>query len=160
MIRALYGVSSAGSAEFWHCLFYHHLKKLNDKSRERDISGELFMAGFLSKLGTVQVSSNTMCLTNFVAAAAIDAQNDIEEERKYKDNKYRYAANINELIGVLKDRLVLALTQDSADKQVAMIQSIVGEIQRYVVPIRPERSTPRRASPRKSKFHHNLKANC
>ena len=101
-----------------------------------------------------------MCLTNFVAAAAIDAQNDIEEKRKNKDNKYRYTANINELIGVLKDRLVLALIQDSADKQVAMIQSIVDEIQRYVVPIRPKRSTQRRASPRKSKFHHNQKANC
>ena len=37
---------------------------------------------------------------------------------------------------------------------------IVDEIQRYVVPIRPKRSTPRRASPRKSKFHHNQKANC
>ena len=65
-----------------------------------------------------------MFLTNFVAAVAIDAQDDIEEKRKDKDNKYRYVANINELIGVLKDRLLLALTQDSTDKQVAMIKSI------------------------------------
>ncbi|MGL5514806.1 MAG: IS4 family transposase [Sporomusa sp.] len=40
-----------------------------------------------------------MYLTNFAAAIAIDVQDDIEENRKEKDNKYRYKANINELIG-------------------------------------------------------------
>jgi hypothetical protein len=101
-----------------------------------------------------------MYLTNAAAAAAIDAQNDIDEERKEKDNKYRYVANINELIGVLKDRFVLALTQDSTDKQEAIIRAILDEIKRYVVPIRPYRSIPRKTSPRKSKFHHNQKVNC
>jgi DNA-directed RNA polymerase subunit F len=100
-----------------------------------------------------------MHLTNFAAAAAIDAQKEIEETRKEKGNKYRYKANINELIGILKDRLVFALSLDSADDQTDMIDSILDEIKRYVVPIRPKRSVPRK-SPRNSKFHHSKKANC
>lgn len=101
-----------------------------------------------------------MYLTNFAAAVAIDAQEDIDEARKDKDNKYQYKANLNELIGILKDRLVLALVQDSPNEQAVIIDSILEEIKRYVVPIRPDRSTPRKASPRKSKFHHNQKSNC
>ena len=101
----------------------------------------------------------SMYLTNFAAAAAIDAQKEIEETRKGKGNKYQYKANINELIGILKDRLVFALTLDSSDDQADMIESILDEIKRYVVPIRPKRSVPRK-SPRNSKFHHNRKANC
>lgn len=101
-----------------------------------------------------------MYLTNFAASAAIDVQDDIDDARKENDNKYQYKANINELIGILKDRLVFALTIDDSDKQTSLIDSILNEIKRYVTPIRPYRSVPRNASPRKSKFHHNQKVNC
>jgi len=101
-----------------------------------------------------------MLLSNFVAAAAIDVQKDIEEARKDKNNKYQYKANLNELIGILKDRLVFALTLDSPDEQASVFDSIHDEIKRYVVPIKPSRSSPRNKSPRKAKFHHNQKVNC
>ena len=101
-----------------------------------------------------------MYLTNFAAAAAIDAKEEIEKEREDKGNKYQYKANINELIGILKDRLILALAEKNTNEQVAKINSILDEIKGYVVPLRPERSVPRNPSPRKVKFHHNQKANC
>ena len=101
-----------------------------------------------------------MYLTNFAASCAIDVQEEIESKREDKDNKYQYQANINELIGVLKDRLVLALAEDDPAKQAAKISLILDEIKEYVVPIRPGRSVPRNSSPRKTKFHHNQKANC
>lgn len=101
-----------------------------------------------------------MYLTNFAAACAIDVQTEIEESRKDKENKYKYKVNMNELIGVLKDRLVLALAEDNTDTQSSMIQSILDEIKTYVIPIRPNRCVQRKPSPRKSKFHHNQKANC
>ena len=101
-----------------------------------------------------------MYLTNFVAATAIDVQEEIEEARKDKNNKYQYKANLNELIGILKDRFVFAIAQDDPKEQELMLQSILSEVKRYVVPIRPERSTHRNPSPRNSKFHHNQKANC
>ena len=101
-----------------------------------------------------------MYLTNIAAAAQKDVQEDIEDARKDKGNKYRYKTNLNEIIGVLKDRFVFALAQDSQDEQKAMIDLIIQEIKRHVVPIRPNRSVPRNPSPRKCKFHYNQKANC
>jgi len=100
-----------------------------------------------------------MYLANFAAACAIDVQEEIEKERKNKDNKYQYKANLNELIGVLKDRLVLALAEDSPVVQVFKIDLILEEIRHLVIPIRPNRSVPRNPSPRRAKFHHNQKAN-
>ena len=102
----------------------------------------------------------SMYLANVAAAAAIDAQPEIEEARKDKNNKYEYHANLNEVIGVLKDRLVLALTEDDTAKKSAIIQGIIGEITRSVVPRRPDRQVARNSFPRKAKFHHNRKANC
>jgi hypothetical protein len=101
-----------------------------------------------------------MYLTNYAAAALSDARGDIEDARVDKDNKYKYKANTNELIGILKDRLVFALSQDDTDEQAAMIAVILGDVKRNVVPIRPKRSNPRSNSPRNSKFHHNQKVNC
>jgi len=101
-----------------------------------------------------------MYLTNCAAAALVDVQTDIDNARKEKGNKYQYKANMNELIGILKDRFVFAIAQDNDCIQQTMITSILDEIKRYVVPIRPERSSLRNPSPRKSKFHHNQKANC
>ena len=102
----------------------------------------------------------TMLLSNFVAAAAIDVQKDIENERKDKGNKYQYKANLNEVVGILKDRLVYALIQDSPDEQAAIIDSIQEEIKHYVTPVKPNRSVVRNKSPRQCKFQHNQKANC
>ena len=93
----------------------------------------------------------SMYLANVAAAAAIDAQPEIEEARKDKDNKYEYHANINELVGILKDRFVMALTEDSEEKQIERIQCIIEEIKRAVVPKRENRTKPRNPSPRKCK---------
>ena len=101
-----------------------------------------------------------MYLTNVASAAAYDAQQEIEAVRADKNNKYQYHANINELIGVLKDRFVLALANDNQDLQADIIRAIIQEIEGYVVPIRPDRDVPRYLTSRKAKFHHNIKANC
>jgi hypothetical protein len=110
--------------------------------------------------GIMQDFYATMLLTNFVAAAAIDVKETVEESRKDKENKYHYKANTNEIVGILKDRLVLALLLDSPEEQAVEIDNILAEITRYVVPIKPKRSVPRNKSPRDNKFSHNQKANC
>lgn len=101
-----------------------------------------------------------MFLTNIAAASAQDAQALIEQDREDKCNKYQYQANINELIGVLKDRLVQALTKNYPRLQALLIDIIIQEIRSNVVPKRLDRVVPRNPSPRKAKFHHNRKANC
>ena len=101
-----------------------------------------------------------MYLTNIAASALVDVQDDIDSSRNNKGNKYYYKANLNELIGILKDRFVFAVAQDSPDEQCTMIDLILHEVQRHVVSVKPGRSIPRNPKPRKAKFHHNQKANC
>jgi len=102
----------------------------------------------------------TMFLTNFAASCAIDVQYDIDEERNNKENKYQQKANMNELIGILKDRLVLALIQKHPKDMAEKIDSILDEIRRNTVPIKPNRSSPRDKTPHDKKYHHNHKSNC
>ncbi|MDR2522156.1 MAG: hypothetical protein LBC93_00415, partial [Synergistaceae bacterium] len=69
-----------------------------------------------------------------MAAAAEDEANAaIRKKRAGKDNKYEYAANLNQII-------------------------IAIEIEKSVVPIRPGRSVERPLTPRKTKYHHNRKS--
>ncbi len=103
---------------------------------------------------------SAMYLTNLTASIAIDAKEEIESTRIDKDNKYQYKANLNELIGILKDKFVFAIAQRRRKVQARLVEEIVDEVTRYVVPIRPNRTQPRNPSPRRAKFHHNQKANC
>jgi hypothetical protein len=102
----------------------------------------------------------TMFLENFSAACAIDVQDEIDEERNNKGNKHQQKANMNELIGILKDRLVLALIQDAPEEQARRIEAILEEIRRHTTQIKPNRSISRNKSTRNVKYHHNRKANC
>jgi len=126
------------------------------------VKNKLQLENFTSRTveGIEQDFYAAMYLTNVAAAAAIDAQSEIEDARKDKNNKYEYKANTNELIGVLKDRVVLALTYEAPSEQAAAIQCIIEEITRSVIPKRIDRSIPRKTCPRKSKFHHNRRVNC
>jgi hypothetical protein len=110
--------------------------------------------------GVLQDFYATMYLVNAVACAGYDVQAEIEAERADKDNKYRYKANVNELIGVLKDRLILALTKEPSEEQALLIEGLLKEIASSVVPVRENRLVPRNSFPRKVKFHHNRKVNC
>jgi len=102
----------------------------------------------------------SMYLVNFVACVAFDVQPDIDNSRVDKDNQYHYKANQNELIGILKDKLILAIAEKSPSMQAKLMDNIFEEVKRFVIPIRPNRTVPRNPSPRNSKFHHNQKANC
>lgn len=126
------------------------------------VKNKLQIENFTSRTieGIQQDFYATLYLTNTVAISAFDAQAEIDEARKDKENHYDYQANRNELIGILKDRFVQAVVQEDPDKSSTMIQCIVDEIAQSVVPKRLGRSIPRNPLPRKSKFHHNHKINC
>jgi hypothetical protein len=126
------------------------------------VKNKLQLENFTSRTaeGIEQDFYAAMYLTNIAAASAIDAQSEIEAARKDKNNKYEYKANTNELIGILKDRFVLALTYDEPSKQEVAIQSIINEIKSSVIPKRTDRTITRNPCPRKVKFHHNRRVNC
>jgi hypothetical protein len=99
-----------------------------------------------------------MTLANIAADFYREAQADVETEQKA--HKYRYQVNVNHEIGVLKDRRVKTLIEDDDKKRATMFDEILKLLKKRLIPIRPTRSLPRTAFPRKVKFHHNHKSNC
>jgi hypothetical protein len=99
----------------------------------------------------------TMYLSNVAAVAWWEAQAKVEKDREGKNNKYEYKVNVNHEIGVLKDRLIYALTNDDPSNEVEKIISLLAI---RVCPVKHNRSVKRNNSPRKSKFHWNSRSNC
>jgi len=101
----------------------------------------------------------TLFMANLVSSIEYEANKNIKQERVGKENKYEYKANQNEIIGILKDRFILAIACESDNERKKAMDGILETAQRYVVPIRPNRSIPRNPNPRKVRFHHNQKSN-
>jgi hypothetical protein len=114
----------------------------------------------VSKKAIEQDFYATMYLTNIAAAAWWEAQAIVEKERKGKNNKYKYQVNVNHEIGVLKDRLIYALSLDDRAEAAQEVKNIIGLLAKRVCPVKPERSVNRNNSPRKSKFHSNSRSVC
>ena len=83
-------------------------------------------------------------LLNMVAIAKNEANQKIAQNNKDKELKYEYIVNTNILIGKLKDSMVLMLLENNSEKRSSMLNSIMQEISRYTVPIRPGRSNIRK----------------
>ena len=102
----------------------------------------------------------TMYLANMVAIIKNEADQEITEERKDKDNKYEYQANVNTLIGSMRDRLADAVFSRNPAHRQKKLERIMLEVKKSVVPIRPDDgNTPRYENTRKSSHHHNKRHN-
>ena len=102
----------------------------------------------------------TMYLANMVAIIKNEADQEITEERKDKENKYEYQANVNTLIGSMRDRLADAVFSRNPAHRQKKLERIMAEVKNSVVPIRPDDgNTPRYENPRKSSHHHNKRHN-
>ena len=102
----------------------------------------------------------SMYLANMAAIAKNEADEKIKEERRNKDNKYEYQANVNTLIGSMRDRLADAVFTRNPNQRQKKLERIILEIQKSVVPIRPDDgNTPRLENTRKVKYHHNKRSN-
>jgi hypothetical protein len=100
-----------------------------------------------------------MTLANIAGGLYEEAQEGVEEEQRGKGNKWKYQVNVNHEIGVLKDRLIVMLLEKNDQRRGALFEEIIELLRSRLIPIRPNRSMPRR-HPRKAKFHHNHKSNC
>ena len=102
----------------------------------------------------------SMYLANMAAIAKNEADEKIKAERADSQNKYDYQANVNTVIGSLRDRLAEAVFSRNPLQRELKLLRIITEIQKSVVPIRPDDGkTPRYENPRKSRFHRNKKSN-
>jgi hypothetical protein len=100
----------------------------------------------------------TMTVANLAAAVKYDATQEIRDSRKHKDNKYTYSANINSIIGIMKDKFILYILFPNDDVGKNALKHILKYSKKCVVPIRPGRKFPRNR-PRASKYHKNIKFN-
>ena len=102
----------------------------------------------------------TMYLANMVAIIKNEADQEIAEERKDKENKYEYQANVNTLIGSMRDRFADAVFSRNPAHRQKKLERIMAEVKKSVVPIRPDDgNTPRYENTRKSSHHHNKRHN-
>lgn len=102
----------------------------------------------------------SMYLLNMAAIAKHEADEKIAADRKDKQNKYEYQANVNTVIGSLRNRLADAVFCSDSKTKDRLLNRIFLEIRHSVVPKRPDDgSVPRYQNPRKAKFHHNKKSN-
>ncbi|NFV11754.1 transposase [Clostridium sporogenes] len=83
----------------------------------------------------------TIYLSNMLALVKKDA---IEEKYENKSLKYDYKVKTNILIGKLKDYLILMLITKNPWKCNKILKYIQQEIQRNVIPIRPNRKFERK----------------
>jgi hypothetical protein len=102
----------------------------------------------------------TMYMSNLAAIAYWEAQAIVEAQREGKNNKYQYHVNVNHEIGVLKDAFIASLLIDDERLRTTRANHILFLLSKRVTPVRPGRSRRRDLPRRKSKFHHNMKANC
>ena len=96
-------------------------------------------------------------LSNMVALAKNEANEKIAQNNEDKNLKYEYKVNTNILIGKMKDSLVLMLLADNSEKRNAMFQSIMQEITKNMVPVRPGRSYIRKMGLKANKYPMNQK---
>ena len=102
----------------------------------------------------------SMYLANMAAIAKNEADKKIKETRKDKDNMYDYQANVNTLIGSLRDKLADAVFSRNPAHRQKKLERIMIEIQKSVVPVRPDDgTTPRYENSRKASHHHNKRHN-
>jgi hypothetical protein len=99
-------------------------------------------------------------LSNVIAVAAREAQPAVDLAREGKNNKHRYKINVNHAIGTFKDHFILALLEPRDEERATKTDKIIRLLCEHVIPERKGRAVPRNPSPRKARFHHNMKSNC
>ena len=102
----------------------------------------------------------TTALANLVSIAVNEAQPVVDQARENKSNKHKYKVNVNHVIGSFKDRFILALLDPNNSSRADKVAELVQLLAKHVVPVRQGRHVPRNPSPRKSRFHYNMKSNC
>lgn len=110
-----------------------------------------------TKIAVEQDFYASMYLSNMVALAKNEANEKIAQNNQDKNLKYDYKVNISILIGKLKDSLVLMLLEDNSEKRSAMLNRIMEQIPKNMVPIRPGRSKPRNMGRKAPKHSLNQK---
>ncbi len=89
-------------------------------------------------------------LSNMLVLAKNEANEEIKTEKK--NLKYEYKVNMNIFIGKMIPMLISALLEENSAKRGKLYTKVMESIERNIVPVRPDRSFPRREPSRKTKY--------
>jgi len=139
-----------------------YFKRWPIETKYNEIKNKLEVENFssLTENGVLQDFFISMYMSNVVAIGCMEAQPSVDEYYEYRGVTYQRRINVNDAIGTYKDRFIEAILEPRPRIRKKKIERILFLLIKSTVPIRPGRSAPRNASPRKSKFHHNKKSNC
>ncbi|SMD17140.1 hypothetical protein SAMN04488500_1481, partial [Sporomusa malonica] len=97
----------------------------------------------------------TIYLSNLMAIAKAEANENAESNKE--GLKYEYKVNINILISKMTQTLIECFYEDDLEKRMSLFDKAMKNITKNLVPIRPNRSFPRREPSRKNKYPVNKK---
>ena len=101
-----------------------------------------------------------MTAANMLASLVREANRTARKKRKKQETLYEYRVNVNHAVGVFKDRLIRVIIEEDRIARQYLMKETVRQMERRVVPIRPNRGVIRKGCHRKAKFHYNHKSNC
>jgi len=118
------------------------------ETKYRELKVMLQMENFTGKtvLTVLQDFYTTIFLSNVVAFAKLQSDEIIADRVKERKLKHPCKTNTNITIGILKDRLIMAMTAKNPMKRLAIINGIMKVIAENYTVIRPNRSYPRKQS--------------
>ena len=121
---------------------------LKNKLSIEDFSGQ-------SVLAVEQDYYATVTVANLVSILMFDNRKEIEAYNTSESRKYAYKQNVNTTIGLLKDELLYMLFDDSPRRRKRRMLRLMMHALRNLVPIRPDRSFPRKRSHPSNAFPAN-----
>jgi hypothetical protein len=101
-----------------------------------------------------------MTVANMLSSCVRQADAAVKEEREGRETRYEYRVNVNHAVGVFKDRLIGVVIEEKNRSRARLLRELIGEMQRRVMLVRPNREVERKKCSRKARFHHNHKSNC
>ncbi len=122
-----------------------------------DIKNKFELENFsgTSPLAVKQDFFATMFLRNMASIMIFENKEEIDKLHNNGENKYRYKANVNNVVSLLKTDLIQMLFTDSDRKRRNLLKKIYREISMAVIPERPDRSFLRKKKHPCSKFSQN-----
>jgi hypothetical protein len=108
-----------------------------------------------SPIAIMQDFYATIYLSNLMIMAKTEANENIESNKK--GLKYEYKVNMNILISKMTQTLIECFYEDNLKKRTKLFNKAMKNITRNLVPIRPDRSFPRKEPSRKNKYPINKK---
>lgn len=139
--------------------YIYHLR-WGIEEKYNDLKNKLQIENFsgTNEIAILQDFYATMFLNNMAAILMSDYADEIEERYNTKELKHKYKMNVSMTISLLKLNLIEMLTTDSDRKREKIFKQICTKLINCVVPIRDDRSYPRKRKYTSLKFPNNTKS--